>query len=148
MAVAPIADCGAFQRAVFVSSALASPSTSMLFLFRIYGVFSSYKWIRLIFTMIWVALLATTWTIPFGGTAMHIGPTEFCIQTGFKSWSRLPFVVNTANDTLIYLSISCYLFWLSHTLGPWTVHITAFFKGTGMPRLMSVLLASGQEYYL
>ena len=134
--------------AVFVCAAFAVPATSMLFLLRIHAVFSSYKWIRAFFTILWVSLLATTWTIPFGGTVMHIGPTELCIQTGFKSWSRTPFVVNTANDTLIYLSISCYLFWLSHMLGPWSAHITAFFKGTGMPRLMSVLLTSGQEYYL
>lgn len=79
---------------------------------------------------------------------MHIGPTQLCIQTGFKSWSRLPFVVNTANDTLIYLSISSYLFWCSHTLGPWSVRITVFFKGTGMLQVMSALLAGGQEYYL
>jgi len=77
-----------------------------------------------------------------------MGPTRRCILTTVRSYVSVSVIINTVNDTLIFLAISYSI--ISYTVigDTWGARAKSFFRADGLPRLSKALLRGGQLYYL
>lgn len=44
--------------------------------------------------------------MPLAGSAVHVGPTPYCITVELKSFASAAIITSTINDILVYLAIS------------------------------------------
>ncbi|EPQ51305.1 hypothetical protein GLOTRDRAFT_49043 [Gloeophyllum trabeum ATCC 11539] len=146
--VSPIGSCQALQYALGWCYVVAGPSTSLLFLFRIRAVFFHNKPVVLLFSLLWLAVLGTAFTVPFAITGEHIGPTQRCINTAVKSFSSSSIIVGGIFDSLVFLTISYRLLTTNLVEETWSSRLNSFLSGSGFTRLPAALLQGGQMYYL
>jgi hypothetical protein len=126
----------------------AVPSTGFLFFLRIRAIFHQTKGIVAMFLVFWLITLGASIMVPFGVEGTHVGAPEYtsryCISQHLKPYAGAGTIANMANGTLVFLAISSKLLWSNGQ----TSRVRAFVKGDGIPRLSSVILTSGQLYYL
>ncbi|KAF8515739.1 hypothetical protein JB92DRAFT_2716890 [Gautieria morchelliformis] len=142
--IAPVDSCQALQVALGWCFAVALPSTSLLFFFRIMAVFNRQRRVIAFFAILWLASLGGAITVPFAIEGGHIGPTKLCINTNVKSFSSVGFVMNTCNDILIFLAIS----WEVVSRAPSRNKVRSFFAGRDLPFVSKELLQGGQQYFM
>jgi len=146
--VSPLQNCQAVADAAVFFFALSTPITALLFLFRVRAVFYSRKLVVGFATLIWLAVLGTAFAATFTTIEAHIKNTNFCVTVESKPYAPTVFFISTFNDTFIYLAISWYLFKAAYFHGSWRGRMKLFFRGSGTGDISSVLLKSGQVYYL
>lgn len=142
--VAPMASCKLLPMAIGWCWAVAIPSTSLLFFFRIRAVFDRQRGIVAFFAVLWLATLAGAITVPFALAGGNIANTNRCQPTAVKPFSSASIIASTCNDTLVFIAISWRI--ISRT----TVNgrVQSFFGGGSLPNLSRELLRGGQQYYL
>lgn len=147
-AVGPVGNCQALQVVIGSCFAAAVSLTSLLFFFRVRAILYTNKWIVAIFSLLWLGTVAGSATVPFAITGSHIGPTDYCVNTGVKPYSSTGIIIVAANDTLVFFAISWKL--LSSPAIDESIKAKAkvFISGNGLPAITRSLLQSGQEYYL
>ncbi|KAF8532312.1 hypothetical protein JB92DRAFT_1313095 [Gautieria morchelliformis] len=142
--VAPVDSCAALPMVIGWCWAVAIPSTSLLFFFRIRAVFDRQKWIVAFFVVLWLATLGGAITVPFAITGGHIANTNRCQPTAVKPFSSASIIASTCNDTLVFIAIS----WRIITRTTVNSRAQSFFCGGNLPYLSRELLRGGQQYYL
>jgi len=60
----------------------------------------------------------------------------------------MPVVANAIYDTLVFLAISHHIVSYTAIGDIWSARAKSFFTADGLPRLLRVLLQSGQQFYL
>ncbi|KAF8903917.1 hypothetical protein CPB84DRAFT_1746024 [Gymnopilus junonius] len=146
--IGPVGNCQTLQVALGCCYAVAVPSTSLLFFFRIRAIFNNNRYIVALFAFLWLATLAGSITVPFAIGGGHIGTTNRCINTFVKPFSLAGIIITTINDTMIFLFVTYKLLADTTYDDSWRGRLRSFFKGKGLPGLSRALLQSGQEYYL
>ncbi|KAJ6600633.1 hypothetical protein B0H10DRAFT_2083321 [Mycena sp. CBHHK59/15] len=121
---------------------VAVTSTSLLFYFASRSVTA-------VFGILWLAVLGTGITIPFGGLATTIEPTPYCIVTEVASFVGASTIVITVHDTAVFLAVSYRLVSNTHAVhGTLKSKLKAVFSGTSMPCFSKALYVDGQFYYM
>ncbi|KAF8574945.1 hypothetical protein K439DRAFT_799707 [Ramaria rubella] len=142
--VAPISSCHDLPIIIGWCWAVAIPSTSLLFLFRIRAVFDGQRSVVCLFRILWLATLGGAITVPFALTGGHIANTNRCIPTSVKPFSSASIIASACNDTLVFIAIS----WRIITRTTVNGRVRSFFGGRNLPELSLELLRGGQQYYL
>lgn len=147
-AVGVVGNCQSLQVAIGSCFAVAVPATSMLFFLRVRAVFNHNKYIVALFTVLWLATVGGSITVPFAISGGHIGPTDHCINTAVKPFSSAGVIISTVNDTLVFIFISWRLLESAPLEGALTHRAKLFLRGAHLPAFSRTLLQGGQEYYL
>jgi len=87
--------------------------------------------------------------VPFGGSAINIGPTKYCITTEILPYASSGPIITTVHDTAVFLAISFQLLRNSHAEGHGPVKsMRAFATGSYLPSFSRSVLQDGQAYYM
>ncbi|KAK7683724.1 hypothetical protein QCA50_013100 [Cerrena zonata] len=135
----------AFQIVAWLG-AFAAPINALLFLIRVTGVYHDSRPAIMVFTILWLSTL-TSLAAPWGFHGIKIGPTSFCIPTGFGKFDGVPFILITIFDTVVFIAITIRVLSIS-MVNTWRSRLRAFTSGQGMGKLTGALLQTGQLYYL
>ncbi|KAH8087791.1 hypothetical protein BXZ70DRAFT_955161 [Cristinia sonorae] len=144
---AKVSNCESLVKSIGAFACIHIATNSLLFLFRIYAIFSGERYILAFFTFLWVAAVACSITAPFSLHGVHIGTTEYCIFDRVKPYGSAGIVGSAVNDTLVFIAISLKL--MSATPAKSTSErFRRFFRGEGMGDLTRAVVHGGQQYYL
>lgn len=140
--------CETFTIVIVTGYSIAIPASSFLFLLRVRAVFGTEPVIQWLFSFLWLGVLGSALTLPFALHGAHIGPTNYCIDSGVRSFGSAGMVASTIYDSLVFLAISWKL--SSNAMQGLTFREKAniFLGGKALPALSRGLLQSGQIYYL
>lgn len=142
--VAPFQSCTILPILIGIFWAIAIPSTSLLFFFRVRAVYSGYRPVIFTFVTLWLINLAGSITVPFALTAGKIDPTNFCIIKAVKSFSSAGIIATACYDTLVFFAVS----WKIVTKSAMGGKAQLFLRGQNLPQVSKELLRGGQQYYL
>jgi hypothetical protein len=145
LAVAPVGSCDAFMIAIGCCWAVATPSTSLLFFFRIQAMFSGQRVIIILSAILWLATFGGSITLPFALIGGHIGGTDQCMSTSIKYFSSAAIIAGDCYNTLVFIAISRNIIMRSTTVNG---RIRSFFGGRNLPFISRELLHGGQQCYL
>lgn len=131
-------------QASMVFDCMTLPAASWLFYIRLSAVYLNDKRMMTLFGVLWAAVFGV-----FILDAVH-NRANFLVAHTFtpKKLDRLPYVINTAYDTLAYLAMSWKLATFSIAGDTWKRRALSFFKGDGLLGLTTALLRGGQVYFL
>ncbi|KAF9255463.1 hypothetical protein L218DRAFT_1035450 [Marasmius fiardii PR-910] len=145
-----ISDCQKLQITQGIFYIISTGSTSFLFLLRVVAVWNWNKWITATFTVLWLATIGVTITVPVGFGSSHIGTTQACLITRVADYTEFSIITALMYDSAVVLSITYRILMNSFYEGNPSAHFKAFI-GNGrsiLPKLSKHLLRSGQQYYL
>ncbi|KAF9041363.1 hypothetical protein BJ165DRAFT_1372806 [Panaeolus papilionaceus] len=144
-------DCSQFEKAVSTGFPIAIDATSFLFLLRVRAIFNRDKTVVAFFSFLWLTVVISSLTGPFGISGTNIGPTQYCIFYDFKSYVDAAAVVPLFYDTMVFVAISRRLMVdfliVDHDIRT-VSSIKALVFGDYLPVLARSLLQDGQVYYL
>src|SRR5262245_14609684 len=103
---APVHHCNAFIFATACCFAVAIPSTSALFFFRLKAVYCNDRIATGIFAFLLCALFGLCFMAPAAVKGRHIGTTQRCIITEVGTRASMPLILNAFIDTLVFIAIS------------------------------------------
>ncbi|KZP29583.1 hypothetical protein FIBSPDRAFT_1038876 [Athelia psychrophila] len=147
--VLPVSDCHALSKIFAAFLQLTLHSNNLLFFYRVRAVYSNSLRVTLFFGLCYMVVLVTCVFVPSTLNAIHIGPTEYCVESETKPWiASLATICNVVNDTLVFLAISYRIAFTSIGSADRRSALQRFFRGDGAPRVFKELLQNGQLYYL
>ncbi|KAJ6533976.1 hypothetical protein DFH09DRAFT_1043572 [Mycena vulgaris] len=146
----PIQACNTAYAAFNSFYPLGVSASAFLFLFRVRAIYGSDRLITAIFGFLWLAVLGSSLTIPFGGSAIGLGDPSECVVVRSEGYLGSAGIIQTVYDTLIFFAISYRLvsnFRRSEeaTRGE---QFRAFFSGADLPAFSKALFTDGQMYYM
>ena len=144
---AEVPDCERLVKAIGWTGALSLPLNSLLFLFRVYAIFDDVKFVKIIFTCMWVGTIGCCFTAPFALSGAHIGTTDFCIFSRVKAFGSAGIVAMAVNDTLVCTAITLRIV-MSIPASNMRERMNKMMSGEGMGYITKVVLQGGQQYYL
>jgi len=147
---APVGNCSEIYAAAMWSYAIAIPSTTLLFFFRVRAVYLDNKYVIGTFAVMWLGVLATSITATQQGGATRIGPTNYCI---FVIDVRSPFILASVvipfiNDTLGFCAVTWRLTMNSQINPTFKSSFKSMAFGHYLPIFSRALLQDGQIYFL
>lgn len=74
--------------------------------------------------------------------------SDYCKLPNYPRYAGTLTAVDTVNDTVIFIAISCRMVCNSTTGDTWRVRFKSFIRGDGLHSVSKALLQSGQAYYL
>ncbi|KAG6900269.1 hypothetical protein C0993_000457 [Termitomyces sp. T159_Od127] len=117
-------------------------------LFRKKIVYNQDKYIVAFFALLWLAVLGTSITAATVASAIHLGPTSYCVNAKLKPYASAASIAFAINDTFVFLAISWQLL-SSGTLGRGRKSsIISMILGDYLSAFSRALLQDGQVYYL
>jgi hypothetical protein len=125
--------------------AIGTTFTSLLFLLRVRAIYHSERIVVAFFVLFWLSVLGTSVIVPLGTGGAHIGTTSNCINSYVGKDNITPLILNMAFNLLVFIAISYRLISGNRQADS---RIKAFVKGDGSSRVSSLLIKSGQLYYL
>ncbi|CAA7262428.1 unnamed protein product [Cyclocybe aegerita] len=143
--------CRLFSKVVEWLFAVAVPSTSLLFLFRVLAIFDRNKFVCAFFSVMWLCVVAGVITPTQGLIGANIGPTKYCINVKVEEYVGAAAIIPLVNDTLVFLAISWKLMRNTHTSANplrGNLSLRALLRGDYLPAFSRGLLQDGQVYYL
>ncbi|KAJ3505279.1 hypothetical protein NLJ89_g7503 [Agrocybe chaxingu] len=147
--------CLQFGKAASWFYAPAVSTTSLLFLIRLRAIFDGHPLIRIVFSGLWLVVLAACLTPGLGLINDNIGTTKYCVQTTVEPYVGAATIVPLINDTLVFLAISWKLMGIAYdtayplrSASGLRFRVRAFFRGDYLPAFSRGLLQDGQVYYL
>ena len=141
--------CGMISLAGCIFYAVATPTTALLFLFRVSAVHNNSRFTVILFALCWLCVAACyiyDATLGFSEFGHALGSNHCSIvlrsRTGGASYTAIALY-----DTVVFLAIAWQLLSDLKTGNSWKSRIMSFFSGTGMFKLSRALLRNGQLYY-
>ncbi|CAK5266326.1 unnamed protein product [Mycena citricolor] len=144
----PLGNCSTMFRVFDSFYPVATSATSLLFFFRVRGVYASALVPTIVFGTLWLGVLATSVTIPIGGRAIPIGPTDYCLITSVAPYVGAAAIMVTIHDTAVYLAISYCLVTNTHIVQTNGQLFRALICGKYLPSFSRSLFVDGQVYYM
>lgn len=128
---------------------LSTITSSYLFLQRVRAVYADVKWVRWIFSVFWVILLASDILIPIGIHPTSIPGTQYYLDAGVPPYVALSIFTIVFFDTSVLVAIS-YKIMSTYTMIPMDEQVPwyTFLSGGKLPRLSRAIFRGGQQYYL
>ncbi|KAF7335950.1 hypothetical protein MSAN_02308400 [Mycena sanguinolenta] len=146
--VAPVKNCNSMSLALAICFVLSQSATAMLFFLRVTAVWYPSKIAYVVFSILWIALLAAGIPTTIEVRGEHIGPTEQCIAMAVPVNTEVVIIIPMINNTAIFLAINYRI--LAHTIvaDSSVARLRVLFGGKGLFRISEALLRSGQHFYL
>ncbi|TCD60710.1 hypothetical protein EIP91_009647 [Steccherinum ochraceum] len=143
--VAHIKHCQALESILGWTGSIQYVIHALLFIFRIRAVFHDQPIVVWAFHLMWLAVVGTCLTAPFGLESVPLGQTGLCLQKATKNFVAATIIVSAVYDTLVFASITIKLLEMSQGAAPsWK----AFWSGQGLGNVSRMVLQTGQLYYL
>ncbi|KZP29518.1 hypothetical protein FIBSPDRAFT_946782 [Athelia psychrophila] len=147
--VLPASNCHALGQISAALVVLALSVNNLLFFSRVRAVYGNSLRVTYFFGFCYTVVFVTCMLVPSTYNAIHIGPTEYCIDGEVKPWiAFLAISCNAVNDTLVFLAISYRIASASIAGDDRRSRLQRFFRGDGAPRVVKELLQNGQLSYL
>ncbi|KAJ7133673.1 hypothetical protein C8R43DRAFT_1022723 [Mycena crocata] len=124
-------------------------ATAFLFFFRVRAIYGGDRLVTIIFGFLWLAVLASSITIPIGGSAIASGDLTTCIVARVEGYVGSSGIIITVHDTIIFFTISYRLVSnfansQQQTRGE---QVRELFSGANLPAFSKALFTDGQMYY-
>ncbi|KAF8154764.1 hypothetical protein B0H34DRAFT_799509 [Crassisporium funariophilum] len=145
----PFDDCNQIENALLATLIVFIASTTLLFYVRVCAVYNMHKYIVGFFGLLWVATVCTASVTDIHKfSAVHIGPTKYCMEILAGSPSASVFMILT-NDTLIFIAVTykVYMMFLDSDATP-NERVHTLFLGRSLPALAKAIMQDAQFYYL
>ncbi|KAJ7192842.1 hypothetical protein GGX14DRAFT_379755 [Mycena pura] len=148
--VYPLDHCALHMVIDLVFYAVAIPANSLLFFLRGRAIFDRNRFLVTFMFTLWLGVLGTAITSPFGVKGANIGPTKYCITASGEPYVGASAILPLVHDTAVFLAISWRLFQNSHiySINGIRENVKAFFTGEHLPRFSKAVMQDGQLYYL
>ncbi|KAJ6533973.1 hypothetical protein DFH09DRAFT_122718 [Mycena vulgaris] len=146
----PLPACNTAFVAFSTFYSLTISASAFLFLIRVRAVYDGDRLITAIFGFLWLAVLGSSITIPFGGSAFGLGDPPECLVGQIEGYVGSAGIIQTVYDTLIFFAISYRLVSNSRRSEEVTrgEQFKAFFSGADLPAFSKALFTDGQMYYM
>ncbi|KAJ7686235.1 hypothetical protein B0H17DRAFT_848313, partial [Mycena rosella] len=152
----PLQACNAAYLAFNVFYPIGVSASAFLFFFRVRAIYGDDRIVTAIFGFLWLAVLGSSLTIPFGGAAVKLGDPSKCIIARVEVFTYVgaSAIILTVHDTLVFFAISYRLVsnfgtqeqtWCEQT---WGTRLKMMFSGAHLPIFSKALFADGQMYYM
>ncbi|KAJ8495114.1 hypothetical protein ONZ45_g13000 [Pleurotus djamor] len=146
--VGSVPNCQALQIALGVCNVFSQTFTSLLFLLRVLAVWNRNKYMKVMYTLLWLTVIACSITVPVGISGAHIGPTQHCINTRAEEYTESTGIIGLINDSLVFFGIAYRIMTYSVIEDNLGARTKTFFGGGSLSNLSRALLQGGQTYYL
>jgi hypothetical protein len=141
-----VKNCNALLHTTAAAYIFAIPPTTFLFCLRVWAVFPGNRLVLGIFGFLWLAVVGTALLIPLKvAAAEHIGTTQFCIETELSALAGAAVVSNMVLNMLVFAVVSWRLVMINQSD---RFDFWALVKGKAMSPIASLIIKSGQLYYL
>ncbi|KAJ7687176.1 hypothetical protein B0H17DRAFT_939687 [Mycena rosella] len=125
-------------------------ASAFLFFFRVRAIYRGNRLITAVFGFLWLAVLGSSITIPFGVSAVKLGDPSECIIAHVEVYAGASVLILTVHDTLVFFAIS---YRLVSDFGQmqqqtWGTQLKMLFSGAHLPAFSKALFADGQMYYM
>ncbi|KAJ7441652.1 hypothetical protein B0H11DRAFT_2095864 [Mycena galericulata] len=148
LATYPIGRCGLVYRVVDSFYPVAIASNSALFFFRIRAIWGKTRLVTGLFGILWLGVAGMSTTIAFGGDAVAIGPTQYCLVSKLAPYVGASAIMVTVYDTAVFFAISYRLLTNTYVVHSPRELMKALFSGAYLPSFSRSLLVDGQLYYM
>ncbi|KZP29519.1 hypothetical protein FIBSPDRAFT_946783 [Athelia psychrophila] len=146
---AKVGDCQALGKALAALVVLTRNTNNLLFFSRVRAVYGNSLCVTFFFGFCYMVAFVTSMLVPSTLSAMHVGPTEYCIEAEVKPWiASVAALCHAVYDTLVFLAISYRIASASIGGDGRRSTLRCFFRGDGAPRVIKELLQNGQLCYL
>lgn len=154
--VLPIENCGALRDVVGIFFVIAETTTSLQFLHRVRAIFYGETIIITCFVVLWLAVVSTSFVVPFITDVAYMGTTKYCDLHMRTRYVPLAVVVMASIFyTLVFLATSWRLVSNmqfasdndSRTDLCWK-RVKSMFRGDNLPALSREVLRGGRKYYM
>ncbi|KAJ7687161.1 hypothetical protein B0H17DRAFT_1013187 [Mycena rosella] len=149
----PLQACNTAYVAFSAFYPIGVSASAFLFFFRVRAIYGGDRLVTAIFGFLWLAVLGSSLTIPFGGgTAVKLEDPSECILTRVDVFMYVGAsgIILTVHDTLVFFAIS---YRLLSDFGQmqqqtWGTQLKMLFSGAHLPAFSKALFADGQMYYM
>ncbi|KAJ7288813.1 hypothetical protein C8J57DRAFT_1166515 [Mycena rebaudengoi] len=129
---------------------IAVSSAAFLFFFRVRAIYNNSRVATVIFGVLWLAVLATSITVPVSGRGTSIGNPPQCVtlaRHGARGGSSG--ITITIHDTIVFFAIS-YRLVANFAHGQQTrgTQLKELLSGASLPAFSKSLFTDGQMYYM
>ncbi|KAJ7773960.1 hypothetical protein B0H16DRAFT_115264 [Mycena metata] len=149
----PLTACNAAFIAFNSFYPITVSSSAFLFFFRVRAIYNNSRVVTIIFGVLWLAVLATSITVPVSGRGGSAGDPPQCFSLArHGAHGGSSGITITIHDTIVYFAISYRLISLfgptqdtQQTRGD---QLKELFTGTSLPAFSKSLFTDGQMYYM
>ncbi|KAJ6560645.1 hypothetical protein DFH09DRAFT_1483350 [Mycena vulgaris] len=125
-------------------------STAFLFFCRVRAIYGGSRVVTVIFGVLWLAVLATSITVPVSGRGASVGDPPQCLSLarhGARGGSSG--ITITIHDTIVFFAISYGLVAnFAHAQQTRGDQLKDLFSGASLPAFSKSLFSDGQMYYM
>ncbi|KAJ7660629.1 hypothetical protein B0H17DRAFT_846997, partial [Mycena rosella] len=146
----PLQACNTAYVAFNVFYPIGVSASAFLFFFRVRAIYGGNRLVTAIFGFLWLAVLGSSITIPFGVSAGKLGDPSECIVARVEAYVGASGITLAVHDTLVFFAISYRLVSDVEQMQQQTrgTQLKMLFSGTHLPAFSKALFADGQMYYM
>ncbi|KAJ7660637.1 hypothetical protein B0H17DRAFT_1212453 [Mycena rosella] len=146
----PLQACNTAYVAFNVFYPIGVSASAFLFFFRVRAIYGGNRLVTAIFGFLWLAVLGSSITIPFGVSAVKLGNPSECIVARVEVYVGASGIILTVHDTLVFFAISYRLVSNFGQMQQQTrgTQLKMLFSGAHLPAFPKALFADGQMYYM
>ncbi|KAF9553164.1 hypothetical protein CPC08DRAFT_697996 [Agrocybe pediades] len=145
---APLFNCHKLYLVLQVMYPFVIPSTSLLFFFRVRGLYAENGKVVAFFFFMWLAVIAASITPSTGVSVMNIGTSHYCTNSGLAPYVAAAGIIPFVNDTLVFFATSWRLWQNAYVTQSIQNNVKVMVFGHHLPSFSRALLKDGQAYYL
>ncbi|CAA7262414.1 unnamed protein product [Cyclocybe aegerita] len=145
----PVSHCRKLELAIDSFLTICLCLNTLLFYIRVCAVFYNKLYVIIFFGLFWCATVGMACLIPTAMTAVHIGPTRYCVEQIRTHYLIPTYLVFFAYDTLIFAATS-YRFYRLYRMEETSIQggLRIAFFGASMPAFSKAMLHESQLYYM
>ncbi|KAF7349911.1 hypothetical protein MVEN_01291800 [Mycena venus] len=143
----PLTACNAAFIAFNSFYPITVSSSAFLFFFRVRAIYNNSRIVTIIFGILWLAVLATSITVPVSGRGGSAGDPLQCFSLArHGAHGGSAGITITIHDTIVYFAISYRL--VSNFAHTRRDQLKEVFTGASLPTFSKSLFTDGQMYYM
>jgi hypothetical protein len=129
---------------------IAASSEAFLFFFRVWAIYNNSRVVTTIFGFLWLAVLATSITVPVTGRGTSVGDPPQCLTLArHGAHGGSSGITITIYHTIVFFAISYRLVAnFAHAQQTRGAQLKELFSGTSLPAFLKSLFTDGQMYYM
>ncbi|KAJ6566442.1 hypothetical protein B0H19DRAFT_940181, partial [Mycena capillaripes] len=146
----PLPACNTAFIAFNTFYAVTVSSSAYLFFFRVRAIYGGSRAVTVIFGVLWLAVLATSITVPVSGRGTSIGDPPQCLSLArHGAHGGSSGITITIHDTIVFFAISYRLVAnFAHAQQTRGDQVKELFSGASLPAFSKSLFMDGQMYYM
>lgn len=146
---APVGNCSQIFTVTVWLFAVAIPSTTLLFFFRVRAVYLDNKYVVGAFALMWLGVLGGCITATQNDEATRIGPTDYCLSVSHRAPAiSAAAIIPLINDVLSFCAVTWRLAQNAQIKPTFRTGFKVMVFGHYLPVFSRALLQDGQIYFL